>query len=537
MKLTYLLDNVRKETSFDNDDVSFVTNEDNNHHLIKVIAKKDIILSNAIIECPYQFKDGDQAFCNGYNAWTSTRLVDNKYKEMNIYKRLPKFLLSHIAADKYGDYAFYEYKKHCIHGFDYFYVKGNNPLYIVSNNYKNAYLIVELDKKNNSLRLYSDVENTHLKAGEEFVLFDCHRYDSIEEGEKYFTKKYPLLNREKILGYTSWYNYYQNINEEIILRDLEALDNRFQLFQIDDGYETYVGDWLDVNQTKFPNGLKPIVDKIHNKGLKAGIWLAPFVAEKDSKIFKTRPDLFKKGKNGKPLKSGIGWSGQYTLDIEKQEVKEYITKCLKHYMDMGFDFFKLDFLYAINVGSNNSSRASTSEKGYKLLREILKDKLILGCGSIPSSSSLYFDYIRVGSDLTLDYNGGILDKIKPCYEYASTKLTMQNTIHRSFMSQRLYGNDPDVFLLRDDNTKMSLEQRRSVTTINALFGDLLMCSDNIATYKEEQKEILNNALELFRHASNKSYSLSNGIIHVEYELNKKQHSFDLNINKGTINRK
>ena len=104
MKLTYLLDNVRKETSFDNDDVSFVTNEDNNHHLIKVIAKKDIILSNAIIEYPYEFKDGDQAFCNGYNAWTYTRLVDNKYKEMNIYKRLPKFLLSHIAADKYGDY-------------------------------------------------------------------------------------------------------------------------------------------------------------------------------------------------------------------------------------------------------------------------------------------------------------------------------------------------------------------------------------------------------------------------------------------------
>ena len=39
----------------------------------------------------------------------------------------------------------------------------------------------------------------------------------------------------------------QDINEKIILRDLDALDSRFELFQIDDGYETFVGDWLRKN--------------------------------------------------------------------------------------------------------------------------------------------------------------------------------------------------------------------------------------------------------------------------------------------------
>ena len=179
---------------------------------------------------------------------------------------------------------------------------------------------------------------------------------------------------------------------------------------------------------------------------------------------------------------------------------------------MGFDFFKLDFLYAINNGEQNCSRAMISQKGYKLLRDVLGDKLILGCGAIPSSSIGHFDYIRVGMDLTLDYEGGFYDKIKPCYEYPSTRNTLQNTIYRSFMSQRLFGNDPDVFLLRDDNTSLSLEQRRSVTTINALFGDLLMCSDNIATYNEEQKKILENCLDIFRNATNKKYVLDNDVL-------------------------
>ena len=46
------------------------------------------------------------------------------------------------------------------------------------------------------------------------------------------------LPAKKLFGYTSWYNYYQNINESIILRDLDALDSRFELFQIDAATET-----------------------------------------------------------------------------------------------------------------------------------------------------------------------------------------------------------------------------------------------------------------------------------------------------------
>lgn len=48
-------------------------------------------------------------------------------------------------------------------------------------------------------------------------------------------------------GYTTWYNYYGNVTEKIVKRDLQALlrlPERLDIFQIDDGYQNAIGDWL-----------------------------------------------------------------------------------------------------------------------------------------------------------------------------------------------------------------------------------------------------------------------------------------------------
>lgn len=46
-------------------------------------------------------------------------------------------------------------------------------------------------------------------------------------------------------------------------------------FQVDDGYQTAVGDWLSVDSKKFPFGMRRVADAVHQRGLKAGLWLAP----------------------------------------------------------------------------------------------------------------------------------------------------------------------------------------------------------------------------------------------------------------------
>ncbi len=499
---------------------------------VKVRALKKVSLLEAKEVIPFNVNFKDTYFLNGYQSWTDTKEFHLRERLRNI-KKSPHIISKMFAMEKYGDATFYKYSIRKSHGYDVFYSRGKDECFLYNLNYRNTYLLIELIKDSKNLHLSSDLSGITLDEGQEFTVFNyCFYLDSME-GFNAFALDYPKLNTPKLFGYSSWYNYYQNINEEIILRDLEALDSRFEVFQIDDGYETFVGDWLDVDEKKFPNGLKPIVDKIHSKGFKAGLWLAPFVAETKSKLFREHPEYFKKdGK--KPLKAGGNWSGFYALDLSKDEVKDYIKKSLVHYMDMGFDFFKLDFLYAAGLGEfEGQTRAQAQFEAYAFLREVLKDKIILGCGANILSSYTNFDYLRVGPDVSLIFDDVAYMRLFH-RERISTKVTLQNTIYRYFMNDHLFGNDPDVFLLRDENIKLSFEQRRALTTINALFGSLLMTSDDIATYHEKQKKILDEALHLFKHAKVKYFKRIHHGIEVTYEVDGEKHSFIYNTYKGEL---
>lgn len=499
-------------------------------------AKEDIELIDAVDLLPIPTNLKDLYFLNGYQSWTDTKEFKLTNRLRNI-KKSPHVISHMFAMHAYGDNHFYNYSIRKSHGYDLFYSKGEHESFIFNVNFDVAYLIIEIIKdRRRTLRITSDLEGLKLKKGESIKVFDYYYFPDYEEGFECFIRHLPLLNKEKIFGYTSWYNYYQNINEEIILRDLEALDNRFNLFQIDDGYETYVGDWLDVNKKKFPNGLEPIVKRIHDKGMKAGLWLAPFVAEKKSKLFNEHPDWFVKNEKGHFITSGGNWSGHFALDLSKEEVKDYISKSLKHYMDMGFDFFKLYFLYAAGLPSfagTGKTRCMAQQEAYRFLREVLKDKLILGCGANLLNSMGSFDYLRVGPDVSLSFDDVAYMRLFH-RERPSTKVTIQNTIFRSIYDQRLFANDPDVFLLRDSNIKLSYAQRCTLTKINALFGSVLMTSDNIAEYDDKKKKVLSEALDIFENATDKKFKKRGNYIDIAYKLHEKEHSFTYDTKKGIL---
>ena len=534
MIINYLLGLEKRNTSASNDDVEVVSVTEGNRQIVKIKAKKDIILDVAEDYFPLNLNKEDVYFLNGYQSWTDTKEFSLKDKLKNI-KHAPSIIVKKFVLEAYGDSTFYQYSSKKMHGYDVFYSKGKEESFLYSLNFETAYLIFEINKDHlSSLHLISDVKNIALKAGEEVTVFDYKAFHSYKEGLESFNKDFPLLNKEKVFGYTSWYNYYQNINEEIILRDLEALDDRVNVFQIDDGYETFVGDWMDVDPKKFPNGLGDIVKKIHAKGYKAGIWLAPFGVETKSKTFQEHKDWLVSDKDGNPLSVGGNWSGFYCLDIHKPEAREYLRKCLTYFMDLGFDFFKLDFLYASALYPvEGKSRCQVQKEAYDLLREILKDKLILGCGANIVNSYGVFDYLRIGPDVSLIFDDVFYMKLLH-RERISTKITLQNTIYRSLLNQRWFGNDPDVFLLRDDNIKLSFEQRKALTLLNALFGSVLMTSDNVATYDEEKKAVVNRALELFYNAKVSKVAKNCAVIDVNYTLNGVEHHLTYNTKKGVL---
>jgi len=544
-KLTYIADG--KEFSLtapsdSNGDVDLIVSDDGERRTVKVRAKRDIALAG-YSETDHDFftsdpsrgtdPKGDLYFINGYQSWTDTREYYADARERDVAS-LPAALVRSFSLDRYGDATFYDYDKRVLHGYDVFYVKGKTGAFVASLNAENAYLIVEVVRRIGAVTFLSDVRGAKLAAGDTLTVCDYIYKGSYEEGIEAFRRYFPEKHVKKIFGYTSWYNYYQDINEEIILRDLAALDERFNLFQIDDGFETFVGDWLDVDAKKFPRGLSPVADAIHDAGYMAGIWLAPFVAEEKSRLFAEHRDWFKTGPDGEPVKCGSNWSGFFALDLERDEVKDYIRRCLTHYSDMGFDFFKLDFLYAASLPDyDGKTRSQSAEYAYSFLREVLGEKLILGCGATTSNAAGKFDYLRVGPDVSLKFDDVWYMRFMH-RERISTKVTIQNTIYRSFMDASFFGNDPDVFLLRDDNISLSPEQRRALVTLNALFGSVMMTSDNIAEYDVAKRELLSRSLELFESAKVKSFSRFDDTVTIVYETSDGEHTIKYDTEKGVL---
>lgn len=533
MILNYVLNGTCKTAVSSNEDVKIIEKKNGNRFVVEVKALNDIVLISATADKPVSFTKTDLFFLNGYQSWTDTfeyhysdKMLDNN--------SIPLYVKKKYALHKYGDSTFHKYNKNVLHGCDVAYLKGNETHFIGNLNYKTAYLFIEYHKKNNKLVLLSDLAKIPLKKNKSISAFDYIFNTDIKKGKKEYFSHFEKTKAKKIIGYTSWYNYYQDINEEKILNVLDTISKPFELFQIDDGFEPFVGDWLTVDKKKFPNGLKPIVDKIHSKKMKAGIWLAPFAVETNSDTFNNHKDWLCCDEKGNPVKVGGNWSFFYALDLSKPAAVNYVKETLKYYKDLGFDFFKLDFLYAATVTEHEGfSRAQFAQKAYELLRDELKGKLILGCGAVVSNCFGLFEYLRIGPDVSLKFDD-VWYMRKLMRERLSTKVTLRNTMYRHFFDHNVFLNDPDVFLLRDDNIELNEKQREALTTINALFGSVLMTSDNPKTYDAHKQSLLTKAIDLFKNATVLSVTTGQNNITVTYNCHGTEETFVYNVKTGCL---
>ena len=384
-----------------------------------------------------------------------------------------------------------------------------------------GFTVIEFDTRKNAVTFSKDCTG-RLVSGK-YTALDMHIYKGSEDNvfDYWFTDmRIPAPSVKKMLGYTSWYDHYQDIDEIKIISDLAGLDSmpaKPDVFQIDDGYETFVGDWFDVDTQKFPCGLESIVKSIEQKGLIPGIWLAPFLCERDSKLYRQHPDWLLTDRHGKPVYTGCNWSGGYALDIYNGQVREYIRRVLAHYKQLGFKLFKLDFLYAAcMLPRRGKTRGEVMADAMDLLRRELQGCMILGCGVPLASAFGKVDFCRIGCDMTLDYDDKPHMRLTHS-ERPSTKNTMADTVFRRQLSGRAFLNDPDVFLLRDTNTKLTAQEKKNLAFVNALCGGVLFTSDNCAYYSDEARQVFMQALGLRGARVTQAYA-DGGSIFVTYEL-------------------
>lgn len=512
----------------------------------KVTAKKEISLHDFSMSFDMKYVDDVKVFSNGYQSWSPSREFsrDDRMLYLNPIAKGKLLKLSGLASDvRFVDLP---KKSGEFYSHTYTYIRDSKKLTLIGSlSEKTGFTVFYHDMNCNVFKIDKDVEGITLKEGESCDLLDLTliegEYDEVFD--KYFAKmNLPKPKIDHLSGYTSWYNYFQKINEDIILRDLESLDaisDCVSIFQIDDGYETFVGDWLDENPEKFPNGMKYIADKVHEKGYLAGLWLAPFNAEKDSRIYKEHPEWLIKGDDGKALFTVLNWSGTYALDIYNEEAREYIRTCLDTVLnEWGYDMVKLDFLYSQCLyPRNGKSRGEIMDDAMKFLRECCGEKIILGCGVPIGSSFGYVDACRIGCDVDLTYSGKYYNKLRISRELPRTQSTIINTIFRRHLDGRAFCNDPDVLFFRDTNLEFNDAQKVLLATVNHLFGNVLFISDNVAQYRPEFLRLIKKVFVKSDFKIISAEFVKKDVIQIVMSKNSKEKLLRFNVKTGVSNLK
>ena len=459
----------------------------------------ELIEVEVVFEADYA--DAEALFLNGYQSWTycPERTLSQTDSSM---RYIPAALDRRYHLSRYSDAWFtpaltrQELRRGVKRGWSYAYARRGETYHLFASLAEDTgFTRIELDAQGVAIRFVKDCCHRLIQPGKSFTAFDLLEAEG-GEGEV-FDAWFAALGRPAPAaapktGYTSWYNCYQNISEAQILRDLEGMKTlpvKPDIFQIDDGFEPFVGDWLTVNPEKFPNGLEPIVRRILDEGYQAGIWLAPFVAEKDSALFREHPDWLLREEDGSPVSIGCNWSGSFALDVCNPAVRDYIRQSVERFKAMGVTLFKLDFLYAAcMLPRPDKTRGELMAEAMDFLREVCGDCQILGCGVPLASAFGRVEYCRIGPDMSLSFDDKPLMRLLH-NERPSTLHTQRNTFYRRQLDGRAFRCDPDVFLLREENTTLRDREKHTLAVVNALFGSVLFGSDDFGQYDEKKRRL------------------------------------------------
>ena len=271
-------------------------------------------------------------------------------------------------------------------------------------------------------------------------------------------------------GWCSWSIYFKDVTEEAVVENAEAarrLGLPIEIVQVDDGYETEIGDWLDVR--KEFGSLQRLSARLQALGMRPGIWIPPFMVSPTSALAKTHPEWLVPG-----VDAGVHWGQRMrVLDVANHAAAEYVADVFRTFVRWGYTYFKLDFLYAAAIPGLEAYR-----HGMLLIREAVGPDAIILIGGAPILPSIGLcDAMRIGPD------------VLP--EAPNPQLDIDNVVRitglRSWMNGRLWVNDPDCLVARPE-----IKAREAWAAHLDTYGGVRFSSDNLAALDRR-------GLELTRH--------------------------------------
>jgi alpha-galactosidase len=343
--------------------------------------------------------------------------------------------------------------------------------------------------------------NQSLYSEDVYVCLSNNPFESLEEWGRVVGKINHVIPYEAPpRGWCSWCCYFDRVSAEDVLKnarfikeDLNGLG--YEYIQIDDGWQKAWGCWE--SNSKFPSGMKGIAKELHSLGFKAGLWLAPFLVNEKLPLVKEHPDWFLRDEKSNYIKymadagsfPNIAGSPHLCLDATHPEVQEWLSNLFAQIKDWGYDYLKLDFLFA---GAYEGMHWNKSVTGIKALREGLEiirknvgdDTYILTCGAPLLPMVGIVNGYRIGPDISY----GILGVDILIWPFI--KWEARNVATRYFMNGQLFNNDPDVTLVRSPS--LTLEEAKTLVNLDILCNGVLMLGDELFSLTSDRVDLLTN---------------------------------------------
>jgi hypothetical protein len=309
-------------------------------------------------------------------------------------------------------------------------------------------------------------------------------------------------------GWCDWFYAFEYITEEEVLRTAEFAARTlkpfgFQYIQVDEGFQRWHGDWE--GNTKFPHGMKWLAERIRSLGLKAGIWLAPYVISEPTQVFQKHPEWLLRHPDGRLRRVGpwpsedSDWARnenpkRYGLDLTHPGAAAWLAELFDTVANRwGYEMIKIDFVDWSLLANQRYydpgvTRAQAYRKGVEIMRKAIgPDCHLLDCGPGPVSVGM-LDSMRIELDQPpVTWKQYFLESASSAPAAAK----------RYYFHKRTWINDADHVCLN----LLTIPQGQAAATLIALSGGNMMSGDRLPDLDAPRLDILKKIFPAYGEAA------------------------------------
>ena len=506
-------------------EIGFYVQAEKDEWHIHVVPTKWIVIDQLTMVLKVPQKDAQTIFFNGYQSDTDCyeQSVSGKTKALPFY---PRSLINATAADVIGDYRFVKQDSQAghQHGFTYGYMRrGSNVTLFGSLDEHDGLTLIRQSASKELLSFEKEPSAAALEPKVDYdILAVCILSGTMENVTRHWLGRYAIhsLDARPTIGYTTSYDgithptaaseqaRVADVNESGVHKSLTAFTDLLaesklhfagidKVFQIGEGYCT-VGDWLNPHSERFPHGMAEIAQAIRDTGLRPALWLAPFVAQKQSVVVREHPDWLLTDIEGKPQKVSANNGGLYALDVCNKEVQAYIRTVVHTAVhEWGFEYLKIDYTYAAAlIDHAGHNRAQLTCAALDIIRAAAGEKCSISLGAAQLCCAIgRAQFCEISCGTSSDWDGRIFGRLNT-RERKSTKHALRTIAARQSLNGHAFGVDPGVLVCNDPSV---LKEGRRNQVIDAFTGNTqaLIISGAISTWTSEQRKAYMMAIKQF----------------------------------------